>query len=261
MKKPIGGLWGMKLERKYWVPALERAQDVLQLVAGQPSKLRLMDLSGATGINKSTMFSLLHTMETLNWVIKEKGDTYALGSFFGVIGNAYFTGMSLVKLFEEKAARSVERLGETIQLARLEKGELVYLAKKEAASQVRLISEPGMRLPAYATAMGKVLLSALEDKHVLALYEEGGYQAFTPKTVQSGEELLEVLRIARESGFAVDQEEIVIGFCCLAMPILNRNGDRIAAVSCSMPIHQWPMKQELAKEEMKLLAQSLSAIF
>ncbi|CAN7716696.1 IclR family transcriptional regulator [Paenibacillus sp. LjRoot56] len=247
------------MERKYWVPALERAQDVLQLVAEQPSRLRLMDLSIATGINKSTMFSLLHTMETLNWVIREKGDTYVLGSFFGVIGNAYFAGMSLVKLFEEKATRSVERLGETFQLARLEKGELVYLAKKEAPAQVRLISEPGMRLLAYATAMGKVLLSALEDAQVLALYEEGSYHAFTPKTVQSGEELLKQLRMIRKQGFAVDQEEIVLGFCCLAMPVVDRNGKWIAAVSCSMPVHQWTQKQELAKEEIQILTQALSA--
>ncbi|KRE69500.1 IclR family transcriptional regulator [Paenibacillus sp. Soil750] len=247
------------MERKYWVPALERAQDVLQLVAEQPSRLRLMDLSIATGINKSTMFSLLHTMETLNWVIREKGDTYVLGSFFGVIGNAYFAGMSLVKLFEEKATRSVERLGETFQLARLEKGELVYLAKKEAPAQVRLISEPGMRLLAYATAMGKVLLSALEDAQVLALYEEGSYHAFTPKTVQSGEELLKQLRMIRKQGFAVDQEEIVLGFCCMAMPVVDRNGKWIAAVSCSMPVHQWSQKQELAKEEIQILTQALSA--
>jgi DNA-binding IclR family transcriptional regulator len=249
----------MNMERKYWVPALERAQDVLQLVAGQPSKLKLMELSVATGINKSTMFSLLHTMETLNWLIKEKGDTYALGSFFGVIGNAYFAGMTLVKLFEEKAAHSVERLGETLQLARLEKGELVYLAKKDAATQVRLISEPGMRLPAYATAMGKVLLSAMDDAHVLALYKEGTYQAFTPNTVRNDEELLEQLRMARENGFAVDLEEIVLGFCCLAMPILDRNGVRIAAVSCSMPVHQWTSKQDLVKEELQNLAHALSA--
>ncbi|MDR6549223.1 IclR family transcriptional regulator [Paenibacillus qinlingensis] len=249
------------MERKYWVPALERAQDVLQLVAAGPSKLKLMDLSAATGINKSTMFSLLHTMETLNWVIKEKGDTYALGSFFGMIGNAYFSGMSLVKLFEEKASRSVERLGETIQLGRLEKGELVYLAKKEGATQVRLISEPGMRLPAYATAMGKVLLAARADKQVLSYYEEGSFQSYTPNTVQSGEELLVQLRIARENGYAVDQEEVVLGFCCIAMPILDRNGESIAAVSCSMPVHQWTVKQDLAKQEMKLLAHALSAVF
>ncbi|NQX58748.1 IclR family transcriptional regulator [Paenibacillus qinlingensis] len=247
------------MERKYWVPALERAQDVLQLIADKPSRLKLMDLSVATGINKSTMFSLLHTMETLNWVIREKGDTYVLGSFFGVIGNAYFAGMSLVKLFEEKAARSVERLGETFQLARLEKGELVYLAKKEAPAQVRLISEPGMRLLAYATAMGKVLLSALEDSQVLALFEEGSYQAFTPHTVQSGEELLKQLRTVRQQGYAVDQEEIVLGFCCLAMPIVDRNGKWIAAVSCSMPVHQWAHKRDLAKEEIQILTQALSA--
>ncbi|WP_054023575.1 IclR family transcriptional regulator [Bacillus sp. FJAT-28004] len=248
------------MERKYWVPALERANDVLMLLAGQPSKFKLMDLSKATGINKSTMFSLLQTMEALNWVIKEKGDTYALGSVFGVLGNAYFAGMNLVKLFEEKAVLSVERLGETIQIARLEKGELVYLAKKEAATHVRLISEPGMRLPAYATAMGKVLLSALEDEHIAELYQEGSYQAFTPNTVQTGKELLLQIQAVRVRGYAVDLEEVAIGFCCVAAPILDRNGSMIAAVSCSMSVHHWPSKQERAVQEIKQLAQALSAV-
>ncbi|MBP1965331.1 IclR family transcriptional regulator [Paenibacillus aceris] len=247
------------MERKYWVPALERANNVLLELAGQPSKLKLMDLSAATGINKSTMFSLLQTMETLNWVNKEKGDTYSLGSVFGIIGNAYFAGMNLVKQFEERANHSIERIGEAIQLARLEKGELVYLAKKEAATHVRLISEPGMRLPAYATAMGKVLLSELDNDQVLALYKEGGYQAFTPNTVQSGDELLKQLQVVRERGYAIDLEEIALGFCCIAVPVVDRNGSRIAAVSCSMSVHQWPQKQELAKQEIEQLAHALSA--
>ncbi|OCT12299.1 IclR family transcriptional regulator [Paenibacillus pectinilyticus] len=248
------------MERKYWVPALERAQDVLQLVAAQPSKLKLMDLSGATGINKSTMFSLLHTMETLDWVIKEKGDTYALGSFFGVIGNAYFAGMTLVKLFEENVKATMAIVGETIHLARLEKGEIVYLAKKEASAHVRIISEPGMRLPAYATAMGKLLLSTLKDEQVLSLYEEGSYQAFTPNTIQTGEELLGQLGRVRTNGYALDMEEIVPGFCCVAMPVLDRNGTWIAAVSSSMSVQQWSLKQEMAKEEIQQLAHSLSKI-
>ncbi|WNR42669.1 IclR family transcriptional regulator [Paenibacillus roseipurpureus] len=248
------------MERKYWVPALERAQDVLKLLAGQPSKLKLMDLSLATGINKSTMFSLLHTMEALDWVVKEKGDTYALGSFFGGIGNAYFTGMSLVKHFQEQAEMTVHRLGESVQLARLDKGELVYLAKKEAATHVRLISEPGMRLPAYATAMGKALLSSLEDAQVLALYAESGYQTFTPHTVKTDIELLNQLGQVRARGYATEFEEVVQGFCCIAVPVLDRSGQPIAAVSTSMSTHLWAEKEELAREQIEQLAKKLSGL-
>ncbi|MNR41716.1 Pectin degradation repressor protein KdgR [compost metagenome] len=118
-----------------------------------------------------------------------------------------------------------------------------------------------MRLPAYVTAMGKLLLSAMEDEQVLELYEEGSYKPYTPNTVQTGKQLLEQLRIARENGYAIDQEEAVLGFCCLAMPILDRNGVRIAAVSCSMPVHQWALKRTLVKDELQHLAQSLSAVF
>ncbi|WP_040713224.1 IclR family transcriptional regulator [Paenibacillus curdlanolyticus] len=247
------------MERKYWVPAIERANDVLEQIASQPSKLKLMDLSAATGINKSTMFSLLQTMETLNWVIKEPGDTYALGAVFGVLGNAYFAGMNLVKLFEEKAEQTMRKLGETIQLARLEKGELVYLAKKEAATHVRLISEPGMRLPAYATAMGKALLASLENEQIDALYADEDYQAFTPNTVKSTLELQQHINEARALGYALDREEVALGFCCVAAPVLDRGGKAIGAVSCSMSVHHWPAKQALAVEEIQQLARSLSA--
>lgn len=248
------------MERKYWVPALERAQEVLTRIAEEPSKLKLMDLSAATGINKSTMFSLLHTMEVLNWVVKEKGDTYALGSAFGMFGNAYFAGMNVVKLFEEKAERALHRIGETLHMAKLEKGELVYLAKKEPAIQLRLISEPGMRVPAYATALGKVLLSELEDQKIRELYVDGEFQAFTPNTIQSNKQLIDQLNVVRASGYAFDLEEVVQGFCCVAAPIVDRNGRMIAAVSCSMPIHQWQSKQPQAIEEIQFLAQSMSAV-
>ncbi|MGG1516105.1 IclR family transcriptional regulator [Paenibacillus oryzisoli] len=247
------------MDKKYWVPALERAQEVLKLLAEQPSKLKLTDLSAATQINKSTMFSLLHTMEALNWVVKEKGDTYSLGAMFGLLGNAYFTGMSLVKLFTEKAEPYVARIGETLQMAKLEQGDIVYLAKKEASLHVRLISEPGMRLPAYATAMGKMLLAQLPDERVEALYAGGAFEAFTPHTVRSCDELLAQLHEVRRTGLAIDREEIVQGFCCVAAPVRGRGGDVTAAVSTTMPMHQWAVKQGLAAEAIRQFALELSA--
>ncbi|WP_199613587.1 IclR family transcriptional regulator [Paenibacillus alkalitolerans] len=246
------------MDKKYWVPALERAHAVLQCIAEQPSKLRLMDLTKATGINKSSMFSILHTMEALEWVKREKGDTYTLGSVFAFLGNAYFSGINLVELFAEKAAETVERVGETVQLARLEKGDIVYLAKKEAVSPVRLLSEPGMRIPAYATAMGKMLLSPMDRQEIRALFPGQTLQPFTSNTIRSIDELFKQLEEVSSQGYATDIEEVVPGFCCAAAPIYNRNGDMIAAVSFSMPSHHWSEKRESAVSEIRRLAKLLS---
>ncbi|WP_168119509.1 IclR family transcriptional regulator [Paenibacillus sp. HB172176] len=245
------------MERKYWVPALERADKVLACIAESPSELKLMDLSAATGINKSTMFSLLQTMEAMNWISREKGDTYRLGSVFGMLGHAYFKGFDLVELFQTASSEAVGIVGETLQLAKLEGRDILYLAKKESLSPVRMITEPGMRLPAYSTALGKALLSVMNDEAVASLFGDTPFHAFTEQTTKDVLQLLEELRLVREQGYALDEEEAVVGFTCVAAPIYER-GEAVAAASFSMPTHCFREKNELAIRELRKLTKQLS---
>jgi IclR family KDG regulon transcriptional repressor len=246
------------MERKYWVPALERALAILHCIAEQPSKLRLIDLAKATGVHKSSMFSLLHTMEMLGLVKREKGDTYSLGLTVAVLGNAYFSNFSLVEAFMDHAGELVRSFGETVQLARLEQGDVVYLAKKESGAHVRLMSEPGMRLPAYATALGKMLLSGLADDSIRSLFTDEKLKPMTEHTIRSVEALLTELRHTRERGFATEEEEIVLGFCCVAAPIYDQTGQMVAACSFTILKSNWSEKQNQAMAEIQRLARTLS---
>ncbi|MBP1995903.1 IclR family transcriptional regulator [Paenibacillus eucommiae] len=246
------------MERKYWVPALQKANDILHLIASEPNQLKLIDLSKKLDINKSSMFSLLHTMEELHWVVRDKGDTYALGSYFGLLGGAFFRQFDLISLFHREASQTKIALGETIQLAKLEDGEALYLGKEEAPTPVRLTSEPGMKFPAYSTALGKALLTDHTDAELKQLYKEEKLHALTPYTLTSRNELLEQLAEARMKGYTTDDQESVIGFKCVAVPIRDSQGRVVAAVSCSMPKHAWDSKHELARTEMTKLALRLS---
>jgi IclR family KDG regulon transcriptional repressor len=67
------------MDNKYWVPALEKANVILHAIAEQPYHLRLIDLSKQLNINKSSMFSLLNTLEQLQWIRRDKADTFSLG--------------------------------------------------------------------------------------------------------------------------------------------------------------------------------------
>ncbi|REE78905.1 IclR family transcriptional regulator [Paenibacillus taihuensis] len=249
----------MSEERKYWVPALEKADKVLAVLAKEPAKLKLIDLSRQLDINKSSMFSLLNTMETLGWVKRSGsgGDTYSLGHAFAEFGSSYLKQYDLHQSFQEEAAGTRDRLQETVQLAKRAGDQVLYLGKLEAVSPVRLQSEPGMRLPAHATALGKAMLAQLSEEELLRLYPQEQLEQLTPHTIGSRTELFKQLETIRAHGFALDDQESVMGFRCVAAPIRAGSGEQ-AAVSCSMLLHQWAVKSEQARAEMQDLARRLS---
>ncbi|WP_248930432.1 IclR family transcriptional regulator [Paenibacillus hamazuiensis] len=247
------------MEKKYWVPALEKANDVLLLIAEAPSSLKLIDLSKRLGINKSSMFSLLSTMEALEWVVREEDGTYSLGNRLGLIGNAFFKQFSLIDLFRKEASAVKLKLGETIQLAKLEQTDVLYLAKEEVPSPVRLASEPGKKFPAHSTALGKALLAMLPPDEFDRIYANETLEpCMTPYALKTKRELRSQLDAIRQNGYAFDLQEAVVGFCCVAAPVLNLRGEAVAAISCSMFQHVWEEKKELAIREICALAKRLS---
>ncbi|SCW54163.1 transcriptional regulator, IclR family [Paenibacillus tianmuensis] len=186
------------MDKKYWVPALEKSNLVLQAISEQPSSLKLIDLSKRLGINKSSMFSLLATMEALDWVVREEDATYSLGSKLGYIGNAFFKQFSLIDRFRKEASVTKHVIKETIQLAKLERNEVLYLAKEEMPSPVRLSSEPGIKYPAHATALGKAMLAWVAEPELGALYaSETLDPCLTPHTLQQRSDLIRQLEDER----------------------------------------------------------------
>jgi DNA-binding IclR family transcriptional regulator len=247
------------MDKKYWVPALEKANDVLLVIAEEPSALKLIDISKRLDINKSSMFSTLTTLEALDWVVRERDGTYSLGSKLGLLGNAFFKQFTLLDRFKKEASVTKHVIQETIQLAKLERNEVLYLGKEEMPSPVRLASEPGKKLPAHATALGKAMLAWHSEEELLELYPvEELEPALTPHSLKSRQELMTQLTIIRDQGYALDLQEAVMGFCCVAAPIRDDQGRIMAAISCSMFQHEWEHKREQAQKEICELARRLS---
>lgn len=244
--------------KRYWVPALERADLILTLIAYEPACYRLIDLSKQLGVNKSSMFTLLHTMESLGWLVREKDDTYSLGSTFGAMGAAYFRQFNLLKFFHMEAPASAQRVGETIQLAILEGRDIIYLAKEESPAPIRVATDPGMRFPAHATSLGKALLTQFSYEQIKDLFPEPQLEAKTPYTITQPDQLWSQIQQIYEQGYAIDEQEAVPGFFCIAAPILNHRNQITAAVSFTMMEAGWLEKFELAKEEVVSLARRLS---
>ncbi|MDG0062020.1 IclR family transcriptional regulator [Priestia sp. YIM B13545] len=246
------------MESKYKVPAIEKANSVLNLIAREPAKLRLIDISKSLEINKSTMYSLLSTLEALGWVVKGKGDTYSLGPSLGALSAAYFKQFNILQSFYLEAAQSVNKVNENIQLGILDNRNVVYLAKEEGKSPVRLVTDPGMSFPAHASAIGKIQLSQYDYVQLQKLYPEKQLEKKTPYTVTNIDELWTQLEEARQKGYICEAQEGALEFFCVAAPIYNHEGQLIAGVSFTMLENSWNEKKEVAREEIINLAKRLS---
>ncbi|MBD2844146.1 IclR family transcriptional regulator [Paenibacillus sp. IB182496] len=246
------------MEKRYRVPALERAHAVLREIAQHPANRKLTALCKSSGISKSTLFSLLQTMEELGWVLQHDDGTYSLGKHFGYMGHAFFNQYDRVALFDREAQRSLHKIGASFHLAELEGSRVLYLAKATSPAPVQMVSGPGARAYAHATGLGKALLADLSNEELLRLFPNEELPRLTPHTIVSRTELLMQLAEIRVCGYALDREEGVMGFQCIAAPVRQADKRATSAVSVSIPLHQWEEKRASALDEIRGLAMRLS---
>jgi DNA-binding IclR family transcriptional regulator len=139
----------------------------------------------------------------------------------------------------------VRSWGETVHLAVLDGVQAVYVEKLQPKPAVKIyLSRTGARLPAHCSGVGKVLLASSEWDHVAALFEDQGMPGLTPNTITTLDLLHKELGRVREQGYALDDEETLIGLCCVAAPICDSAGKTVAAVSISAPSYRFHTKKK-----------------
>lgn len=218
------------------MPALERGLLLLRLLGQASTPLTLSELSDAIGVSRSTVHSLLATLQRHGMIEKDsRHKTYRLGLATFELGSAYLNQVSLVSAFNEVAPQLVARCRETVKLAVLDGREVVYLGKQEGLYSVRLVARVGSRMPAHATAVGKLLLAQHGDQALEQFYAGYDWPVRSPNTIHSLDGLLTELTAVRACGYALDREESSLGLQCVAAPIRDHSGDVIAATSIGVP--------------------------
>lgn len=214
------------------VKSADRTLDVLEALASGASNLS--DLSARLGIPKSSLHSILRTLDHRRWVDADASrSTYSLGMNALLIGASYVDQDSTVIRTSEALDHVAAETGETVHLARLELPDVVYLAKRESTHPLRMFSAIGRRLPAHSTALGKAMLAELPDEAVRRLLPER-LDAATAHTITSREKLIEHLAEVRRQGYAIDAEEAGLGMRCIAVVLPFRDPSK-DAISCSTP--------------------------
>jgi DNA-binding IclR family transcriptional regulator len=225
---------------RYTVDAAAKALELLSVFSFREPRLSLADLAARTGIPRATAFRLLSTLEQSGFLAKDHG-AYQLGIKCFVLGNIVAGGLDLRETAHPHLVALRDATRETTQIAILDHWQVVYLERMISPYPVgSMRSRAGSILPAYCTALGKTLLAYMPDGEVEAWAATQKFPALTPTTITSVRRLLKELRVIRERGYGIDDEEREKGLRCLAAPIRNHHGDVVAAISVAGPIDRLP---------------------
>ncbi|MFE0679143.1 IclR family transcriptional regulator [Streptomyces sp. NPDC058867] len=188
------------------------------------------ELARRARLSKSTAYRVLGMLER-NGVVEREGTDYRLGERLHHLGRAvYAPGAETVRDFLQPYLSDLyEMTRQTVHLAVLHGTDVVYLAKLYGHRAAPVPSRIGGRLPAHATAVGKLLLAYDADAAARAIGVP--LHRFTDRTITDPKRLAAELERIRRDGIAYDEQESRPGLNCVAAPVLAPRGTAVAALS------------------------------
>ena len=209
-----------------------KALDLLDMVARQGRPVRFSDLLVQADYPKATLYRLLQTLTNQGMLTLDPDlGTYALGVRLVRLAHAAWAQSSLAPIARPYLDDLAAKTGETIHLAQMDQGQVLYVDKRNAARPVEMFAQAGKVGPAYCTGVGKAMLAYLPAEALDAALARQTFLRHTDQTLDSRAKLLAELEAIRQRGHAWDREEHEPGIICCAVPILTRSGRVMGALS------------------------------
>jgi IclR family transcriptional regulator, KDG regulon repressor len=222
----------MRATKPYLVPAIERAFQVIDLLAKTESGLTISDIHRTLKLPLSSAATILYTLEALGYLEREDpSGKYSLGVRLLSLTRTVGEQLNLAARCQPILEKLVHESGLTAHLAIGRDGESMYVARVAGPGLLQISSYVGMRWPLYASAAGKSLLAFLQDSERKRTLQNLDLVALTPHTITDVDALEAQFRSFRNVGYTWEINEGEVGIACVAAPVFGQDEDVIAAVS------------------------------
>lgn len=211
--------------------SLARGLAVLRaLGAARGGGLSLSAVAGGAGLPRATVRRALLTLESLGYVSSGDGLFRPLPRVLE-LGYAHLSGLSSADLVQPHLRELVDRVHQSASVTVLDGTDIQYMARVHTRRVMSVNIVPGTRFPAYATAMGRVLLADLPTGERDRVLARSRPRALTSHTVTSAAELAALVEEAGRAGHAVVDQELEQGLRSVAVPLRDADGRAVAALN------------------------------
>lgn len=227
-------------------------------IMGQHSEaLTISEVAEHADIAPASARRLLHTLVGLGYAQLD-GRRFKLTPRVLELGFGYLSSLPLRDLALPLIDDFARKSGEVCTLSVLDRSEVVYVARAEVRSPLTRTMGVGERVPAHATSSGHVLLAGADEQTLQAFLAQAPFPALTPKTPCTRQAQLEAIRSAQKQQWSLAMEELELGVCGLAVPVCDRRGRTIAALTVSVNLARYtpatmlerflPMLQDISRQ-------------
>ncbi|MHA2787690.1 IclR family transcriptional regulator [Corynebacterium sp. S7] len=207
------------------IASVQRADQILDLFSSEIPSWTVTEVAQELGLSKSIVWEYLKTLEHLGILRRDGYGRYRLGWRTFELGRNARVTSEIATSARQEISRLASRFGESFFLTTRHHTSAVVLESAVPAGGLRpKFAQIGDRMPAHATACGKVLLSQLTESDISNLYPNSDLERVTDHTLENRESLIKELEIVDSNGFAVDREEFAKGIQGIAAPITNHLG-------------------------------------
>jgi IclR family transcriptional regulator, pca regulon regulatory protein len=215
--------------------SLERGLAILGCFTPARPVLGIADIADDLGMSRSTTHRYVITLVALGYLEQGASRKYRLGLRVTDLGMSALNSTGLREHAHPYLEELRQRTSYTTNLGVLDGTEVLYVDRvrsfRRGQSAIDLDLHPGSRLPAYNTAMGKLLLANLPEAQQRELIAQIKLTKSGPNTISSKKALREELDEVAAAGFAVDDEELTAGLYAIAAPVRNEAREVVAAVN------------------------------
>jgi IclR family acetate operon transcriptional repressor len=251
-------------EREHKLGVTARSFAVLEHVAGSRAPVDVLDIIASLKLPKATAYRLVDWFVTQGYLSREPARRRLI--IGPKLTNLAFDALSSSMRYDTPHVvlqRLVHTLNETCNIGTLLNGEVVYLDRVEAEHwPLRLHYTVGSRVPLHCSAIGKLFLALAAAPRRRRLLQSLELRRFTDSTITDSARLETELRQIRKEQVSFDREEYLVGVVCMAVPVIGKNGEMLAALAIQAP--QARMNVQTARRHLPALqhaAAELAEIF
>ena len=205
---------------------------VIRSFGPQHRRMTLSEVAMRSGLTRAAARRILLTLLELGYVAQD-GRSFTLTPRILDLGYSYLSSMPLSTMAQPVMVELGNRFNHSVSVAALDGSEVVYLLRVPKRNLLNTpgISLAGMRLPAYVSSMGRVMLAALPADELKRALDASDLRALTPKTVYQRAALEEEIRKCGRQGYSLIVDEMEEGLSAVAAPIIDAGGRTIAAMN------------------------------
>jgi IclR family transcriptional regulator, acetate operon repressor len=219
-----------------------KALRLLACVSGSREPIALADLSRSIGLPKPTTFRLLRSLENVGFVQRDPlTRRHVIGSLFEDVAlNAlrHSAGHGRRRLLLGGLAR---KMGARINLVVLKSANVLFVEWVESMTPLRVDIDPATAMPVHCTASGKLLLAFGPTELRESVLRSAPFPACTKNSITTARSLRRELEEICRRGHSEDDEELLLGVNCIAVPVHNRSGHVVAGLAAMAPVASLPL--------------------